>query len=135
MREAAFAETLRAGSDVPVIGFEVMVAFAGCIVGARTKDDDVNHPVKTRRTARSTGGPPATDARRQNDTRCREGSAFRWPVMQFGTRQIKIGGLIKNLGGSFGKTSGRGRNTAVKWWQFVAIVCSIQRGSFCDCNA
>jgi hypothetical protein len=35
--------------------------------------------------------------------------------MQFVTRQIDVGGLKKNLGGSIGKTSGRGRNTAVKW--------------------
>jgi hypothetical protein len=118
MRKAAFAETSAqplAGSERDGDRIEAMVAFAGCTVGAKTKDDDVNHPVKTRRIVHSTSIQPATDARRQNDTRRPQGSAFRVPVMQFGTRQIKIGGLIKNLGGSFGKTSGRGRNTAVKW--------------------
>jgi len=56
---------------------------------------------------------PTRDGRMIPDAR------FAWAncgrVMQFGTRQIKIDGLKKNLGGSFGKTSGPGRNTAVKW--------------------
>jgi hypothetical protein len=57
----------------------------------------------------------ATDARWQNDTRNKSKVMNSIPAMQFETRQVNIEGLKKNLGGSFGKTSGPGRNTAVKW--------------------
>jgi len=88
---------------------EAMSAFAGCSSDAKAKEsareNKANGLLKS--------GTSATDARRQDDTRCWQVTAFRGQVMQFGTRQIKIGGLKKNLGGSFGKTSGPGRNTAV----------------------